>query len=119
MCSMNDQKEKYFFSKQDFIKYFEKNIISVDIPPKNPHNGNKNDLSYIVITINMENYTQKYKKMPKKSNVKGLRVRFEADCFEENDYQYVWVEAEIKNYKLCEYGSSLDFILYKGKLIDE
>ena len=103
-------KEQYIeFDKIAFIKYIQNNIIETDVPVRNPYNGKVNRGDYVIIMVNMENHTQKYKRNPKKKDVKGLSITFLTDNYDA-DFEERKFVGTIKDYKLSDYGQ-LYFIL--------
>jgi hypothetical protein len=104
------------FNPKHFVEYFEKNLIDVDYPIMNPHNGLLNNFSFIIIKISMDEWSQLYKKLPKKLEVKGLQINFTTDAIDPDFIEKKYT-AIIKNYKLTTYGGYLNFICHKGKEI--
>jgi len=87
----------------DFGEYFIDNVKDINIPPYEPYNGLENNGKYMEVTINMEKWNQKYKKYPSKKSIKGLTIKFSFDDMN--------IIADIKDYKLCQYGYQCLFIL--------
>ena len=102
-------------NRHPFAEYVEQHIVSSHYPTSHPHDGQQNSLRWLDLIINVDEWNQKWKVLPKKTTVIGQPVTVEIDNEFWDDYhidtETCIVSGVIKNYQLRTYGDKLTVIL--------